>query len=133
MEATWSSKGMQLRHAGGHAMGECNRILPSDEQDGWRWWCWYTGYFGEEEGIGNGSSEAEEEFFANVSHDLPLSALSRPPGVVLANEPGNMPEPPPYAGKYAFGHQDVGLVEDLLGWSAGAGRAQLNCFPAACR
>jgi PAS domain S-box-containing protein len=79
-----------------------------------------------------------EEFFANVSHDLktPISAIQASLGVVLANEPGNMPEPlhRMLVNIGLSATKMSGLVEDLLELERfQAGRAQLKLLPCSLR
>jgi len=76
----------------------------------------------------------KEEFFANVSHDLktPLSAIKASVGVVLANEPAEMPEPlhRMLVNIDLAADRMAGLVEDLLELERfQAGRIQLRAVP----
>lgn len=76
----------------------------------------------------------KEEFFANVSHDLktPISAIRASVGVVLANEPDNMPEPlhRMLLNIDLSAHRMAHLVEDLLELERfQAGHAQLKLAP----
>src|SRR2546423_1657906 len=76
----------------------------------------------------------KDEFFANVSHDLrtPLAAIVASIGVVLANEPAEMPAPLHHmlVNSEQAAERMAGLVDNLLELTrVQAGRVQLVCAP----
>lgn len=80
----------------------------------------------------------KDEFFANISHDLktPISAIKSSVGVVLANEPANMPEQlhRMLVNIDLSANKMVSLVEDLLELARlQAGRIQLAASPCSLR